>query len=297
MRADGSNRMPLTTATSSVLPTGANDAPSFSPDGSLVLFDSGRDFAVGDSGLVTNPTLRMLYTMKPDGSNAKRLTTNDPAHCSERNGSFSHDGQWVTFVLTCDNTPNANLDQVYRIKADGTGQAALVAPAMSGVGSTSQGYPVYSSDDAKVFFLSDGGTTSTQIYAVDLAAAAVTQLTQLFSSAMLPGAPIVTSKGLLYFATMAGPSGGSAAPAFQSIGVDGSNQQTLFAIPAVPGGAGSVPTQGYFALSPDEARLVFFATTSPMDGGGAIATSNLAGGDVRMLTSGVLYDATSPAWH
>jgi Tol biopolymer transport system component len=295
MRTDGSNLMPLTTATSSALPTGANDAPCFSPDGSLILFDSGRDIAVGDSGYVTNPTLRMLYTMKPDGSNAKRLTTNDPTHCSERNGRFSHDGQWVTFALTCDNTANANLDQVVRIKADGTGQAALVAPAMSGVGSASQEAPIFSSDDAKVFFVSDGGTASSQIYAADIASAAVTQITHLSSTAMLPGTPIETSKGLLYFATTVGPSGGSAPPSLQSIGVDGNNQHTLFAIPTLPGGA-SAPAQSDFALSPDEARLVFVALTSPTDGGGAVATSNLAGGDVRTLTTGLLYDATSPAW-
>ena len=96
MDADGSNKQQLTTESSN------ETRPSYSPDGTKILFASDRD---GDNE---------LYVMDSDGTNVQQLTTND---ITDSDASWSLDGTQIVFnsrrdVLTA--------DEIYIMDADGT---------------------------------------------------------------------------------------------------------------------------------------------------------------------------------
>ena len=76
MDADGSNKQQLTTESSN------ETRPSYSPDGTKILFSSDRD---GDNE---------LYVMDSDGTNVQQLTTND---ITDSDASWSLDGTQIVF--------------------------------------------------------------------------------------------------------------------------------------------------------------------------------------------------------
>jgi WD40-like Beta Propeller Repeat len=71
--ADGRNERPL-------VPHGYDNFPKWQPHGDRILFTSDRDGRFE------------LYTMRPDGSDVKRLTN---AEGSSAHSSWSPDGQWT----------------------------------------------------------------------------------------------------------------------------------------------------------------------------------------------------------
>jgi Tol biopolymer transport system component len=294
MNPDGSNLKAITRGSTSSWLENSNDAPSLSPDGTLVAFESGRDFPQEDPAFVQNPTLRMLYTMNPDGSNPKRLTRNDPEECSEHDAHFSHDGQWITFSMACGNVPLAIQDimQIYRVNVDGTGQQPLIGPSAS-VYATNQLYPVFSSDGSRVLFVADS-----QIYQVEVTTGTVLPVTNLPAPADINGRLAVSSSDTVYFVRRTdGPN-----VSMESIGIDGTGEKTLFTIPVQRGGSFDGAAARYdFALSPDGVQFVFGTNVSELDSGAgfatAISTSTLAGGAVTALTTTLLYGVGHPTWH
>jgi Tol biopolymer transport system component len=211
--------------------------------------------------------------------------------------------------MACDNVaiPIQSLDQIYRVKADGTGQAALIQPtdASATAWAANQDYPVFSADDSKVIFADDGSGTM-QLYTVDLASGAVAQITHLAGSDSVSRAPFVSaSTGLVYF-TRSGTSDGGTymAGSLESIHIDGTGEQTVLTIPHAGGDmAAYAMAWSDFALSPDESQLVFWSFVFVSDSGWnydctyAITTSTLTGGSLKTLTTATLYDAEYPAWH
>ena len=107
--------------------TGVENAfPSWSPDGSKVVFQSNR---TGEWH---------LYTMAADGSDVRDLT---PSMKDCRNPSFSPDGSKIVFYSAA--TGN---DEIYVMKADGSGATNLTKNPASDI------HPHWSPDGSKIIF-------------------------------------------------------------------------------------------------------------------------------------------------
>lgn len=109
MNADGSNPTRLTNNTR------MDSHPSWSPDGSKIVFRSNRD---GNFD---------VYTMSPDGSAPTNLTMGSPAE--ESGPDWSPDGKQIAFHTDRDafgigRVLNRNLE-IYRMNADGSGATRL----------------------------------------------------------------------------------------------------------------------------------------------------------------------------
>jgi Tol biopolymer transport system component len=125
MNADGSNQRNLTSS------LGVQDSsPNWSPDGTRIAFLSDRD---GDLE---------VYTMRPNGSSVRQLTSNDGI---EFQPNWSPDGRQITF--TSDRTDSA---EVYVMDADGTNQTNLT-PNHKGGGF----FSAWSPDGRKIVYLND----------------------------------------------------------------------------------------------------------------------------------------------
>ena len=118
MNADGGNRQPVT--------TGADAYPSWSPDGSTIVFERQIDLPLG----VAFPT--SIWTVDPDGTGATEIAPG-------RTPSWSPDGQRIVY----------SLDGLIRtMNADGTGDVQITQTA--GVVDT---FPVYRPDGSLIAFV------------------------------------------------------------------------------------------------------------------------------------------------
>ncbi|MCA1607566.1 MAG: DUF5050 domain-containing protein, partial [Acidobacteria bacterium] len=100
MEADGSNQTRLTNN------PGYDISPKWSPDGTRIVFQSGRD---GNY---------QIYVMNADGSNQTRLT-NNPGH--DTSPEWSPDGTRIVFQRRHDDSNT----EIYVMNADGTNQTRL----------------------------------------------------------------------------------------------------------------------------------------------------------------------------
>jgi TolB protein len=111
MNADGSDQTNLTNFNNFDF---SNSDPNWSPDGSRILFDSNR----------ATPRFGVdLYTMKPDGSDVQRITTDRVSSM----GAFSPDGKQIVFRSFRDFN-----DEIYVMNADGSGASRLTNNAAPG---------------------------------------------------------------------------------------------------------------------------------------------------------------------
>jgi Tol biopolymer transport system component len=122
MDADGSDPVQLTT-------TGQNGFPSWSADGTRILFTSNRD---GNFE---------IYVMDADGSDQTRLTNNS---ATESRSAFSPDGTKIVF-----DTDRDGAFDIYLMDADGTNQVPLTTDAGF------DAYPAWSPDGQRIAFTSD----------------------------------------------------------------------------------------------------------------------------------------------
>lgn len=261
-KLDGSEEKQLTQAEEgSSFVRGSNDEASFAPDAKRILFSSGRDFPDPQEGDVGNPTLRVLYTMKPDGTDLKRLTANDPGACSEHDGRFSPDGAFVVFSMACANDPQAeSISKIYRIHADGTDQEKLPVDADDITGNGNDDSPVFSSDGKSIVFVASNGGTFSELVAFDLASMKPKKLTDHQTAARyVEGAPMVTSDGKVIFVSHADFTETDQKGKVERIGLDGSGLETLLEIGSLtePASLVGLPRDADFSLSPDEKELVF----------------------------------------
>jgi TolB protein len=104
MNADGSGQKQLTP-----WKLGAGDYPRFSPDGKHIIFRAGYGDGPGGD----------LYTMRPDGSEIKKLTHGLPGMLS---ASYSPDGKYIAFAHE---GPDGQMPDIWVMKADGTGAVRL----------------------------------------------------------------------------------------------------------------------------------------------------------------------------
>jgi len=135
MNSDGSNLSQLTfpdparDGNGHVVDTTSNFHPSWSPDGTKIVFGSTRD------------TSAEIFVMDPNGLNVVRLTTNSAADAQP---VWSPDGSKIAFAT--DRDGNA---EIYGMNPDGTNQVDLT----SNLGTDLT--PAWSPDGAKIAFQSD----------------------------------------------------------------------------------------------------------------------------------------------
>jgi TolB protein len=130
MNSDGTGVTMLTNS------TGIDVAPAFSPDGSLIAFQSNRDDPVR-----SQPD---IYVMNADGTNVRRLTTDPEA---DEAPEWSPDGTKIAFVSARADPVNQNRD-LYVMNADGSGTQRLT------FGSSLQPRISWSPDGTRIVFAS-----------------------------------------------------------------------------------------------------------------------------------------------
>lgn len=240
----------LTTPAADVVPTAANDFPVLSPDRKTIAFASGRD-----KPAEVNPMRRMLYLMNSDGTGAHRVTANPPDLCNEVPDDFSPDGTWIVFSMSCDKSvhpKNFDLDRLYRIHPDGTGQEELLADAPEMI-DQNMNVAVFTPDGASILFVS--GDPSAELWKYDVATKRLTQLTRMADAgrSLRVRRPMVSPAGdVVYFSTM---SADFSTGRMEAMGLDGTGARVLFEFAIDPGSLGFVEDR--FALSPDGDAFVF----------------------------------------
>jgi Tol biopolymer transport system component len=140
--------------------SGEGGPPVWSPDGSLIAFD----------------TLGGIYVMEPDGSNLRRVTRYEgDLSCYDLQPSWSPDGSKIVFAVLCD----GGNEGIWTVNVDGTEREQLTAP---GGGLTDLSQPAWSPNGTAIAFqgarpTGSDGAYEEDIYLVDADGSNVRRLT------------------------------------------------------------------------------------------------------------------------
>jgi TolB protein len=168
MRADGANRRRLTELEPPENDAAGSGGPVWSPDGTQIAFS-----AQGGT-LEEDQRLTEVYVMRADGTDVRRLTTNDDLDMAS---SWSPDGTRIAFTrITQLGTARAS-SGVFVMDADGSDEEQLtqaVAPAFDGA-------PAWSPDGSTIAFTrfspsAGPGSQSSGLYIARLEGRAVRKL-------------------------------------------------------------------------------------------------------------------------
>ncbi|MFO0588318.1 MAG: hypothetical protein U0441_12290 [Polyangiaceae bacterium] len=253
MNADGTDVTQLTKSTGMGMPTDNNDFPAISPDRKTIVFASGRDHAPE-----VNPMRRAMYAMDAAGGGVHRITNAPTESCIEYPGDVSPDGEWVVFMRSCDMSIDpitANLDKLFRIKLDGTGEEKLAPNDALVTSQSNQDAPAFTPDGKAVLFVS--GDPSAELYKLDLATMKITKISKNAEAGRTAAIrrPLVAPSGdVAYVETIASDYSDAR---MESVKLDGSGSTTLFEIPTDPTTLAFV--YDTFALSPAGDQLAFSA--------------------------------------
>jgi Tol biopolymer transport system component len=159
MNADGTGAAPLTKLTA----VGADsDVPSWTPDGSKVVFQSGR--ALDASDAVNTHGTGNVWLINADGSGATALTkVTNSVFASAGSAKSSPDGKKIVFTsgraLDGSDALNTNSTvNIWVVNADGSGVSPLTKLTAAGASSSS---PIWSPGGTQVFFPSARALDST----------------------------------------------------------------------------------------------------------------------------------------
>ena len=140
--------------------------PSWSPDGSQIAFESGRD-----NQMMTYVN-HDIYVMAADGTNVKRLTDDGADEGTPR---WSPNGESIAYVKMEYFSDQALIESptwdIYVMNVDGTDQIQLTTDPASEL------EPSWSPDGAKIAFISDRNGQNFDIYVMNADGSNVTQLT------------------------------------------------------------------------------------------------------------------------
>jgi Tol biopolymer transport system component len=157
MSADGTGQTRLTNHTAVDL------FPSWSPDGSRIVFQSDRDnLASGRSD---------IYVMNADGTNVRRLTTDAGF---DESPAWSPDGTRIAFISTRADRENNNIREIYVMDADGGNQTQIT------FGANVQPRLSWSPDSSRIAFSAPAGNLPPDIlliYTVSSSGGTVAPLT------------------------------------------------------------------------------------------------------------------------
>lgn len=141
---------------------GGNQQPSYSPDGSKIVFSSRRTRPSGSTD---------LYVMNADGSNQVGLGIATNTFAAE-NPTFNQDGTRIAYFAGRLTGPTSNTQDIYTINPDGTNETRLTTAA--GV----DNQPAFSPDGSKIAFVSfRGGDPDGEIYVMNADGTNQTRLT------------------------------------------------------------------------------------------------------------------------
>ncbi len=219
MDADGSNQTRLTTSLA------YDDQPKWSPDGSKIVFMSGRDGNLE------------IYSMNADGSVQTNLTNNPAA---DGFPAWSPDGTRIAFVSG--NLGNPSSFEIFVMNANGTNRTQLTNDLLV------DAMPAWSPDSAKIVFMS--GSTSVfdpnsfEIFVINADGSNRTRLT---TNTVADGQPSYSPNGskILFASGDAMNPGGVEIFVMNS---DGSNRTRL---------TNNAVTDGFPAWSSDGSKIVF----------------------------------------
>ena len=120
MGADGSDRRRLTELEPAQNDAAGSSSPAWSPDGTQIAF------AAQIGTLAEDPRLSEIYVMDADGTDRRRLTTNDDA---DGTPSWSPDGKRIALTRIVDQGTEGARSGIYVMDADGGGEVQITQAA------------------------------------------------------------------------------------------------------------------------------------------------------------------------
>ena len=207
---------------------GLDGYPAWSPDGSRFAFTSGRD---GNAE---------IYVMNADGSGATNLTNNA---ADDWNPVWSPDSRRIAFI----SSRNAGIADIYLMNADGSGQANLT------YSHASDSHPAWSPDGTRIAFTASPRFYDSEVYVINTDGSGETNLT---NHAADDAGPVWSPDGsrIAFVSDRAGGAGG---------GLVGQRPGELIALLHVMNADGSAATNltndlvWSFAWSPDGRQIAF----------------------------------------
>lgn len=276
IRPDGTQKLQMTDPVN-----GNNDSPSFNSDGNTVLFVSTRD-STGPSGG------RMIYKTSIDATVQTRVTANSPQHCFEYDPRFAADDKTIVFALSCDTTGAFYIPLIFRINADGSGQARVV-PDDPTIATATQRYPGFTtSGTAIVFAATPAGSGTEDIFVMDLDGRNTHRLTNLAAEGRTVSGRVTMLGNSVYFVTIDGNHFNNGQ--LEAIGADGTGRTVLLHIADATTFIG-VQDQD-FTVSPD-GHSIAFVRRADFSSGALMKAATDGTGATTLDASG---NATLPAW-
>ena len=218
MDADGSNQTQLTTSLA------YDDQPKWSPDGTKIVFMSGRD---GNFE---------IYSMNANGTGQTRLTTNA---VSDGFPSWSPDGTRIAFVSGNLNDPGTF--EIFVMNANGTNRTQLTSDSLV------DAVPSWSPDRAKVIFMSGPSIFDPNNFEIFTVNSNGTNRTRLTTNSVADGQASYSPNGTKILFASGNIMNTSGVEIFV-MDADGTNRTQLTT---------NAVTDGFPAWSPDGSQIVF----------------------------------------
>lgn len=275
MNADGSDRRRLTELEPPQNDAAGSASPAWSPDGTQIAF------AAQIGSLAEDPRLSEIYVMDADGTNRRRLTTNDDADASP---SWSPDGERIAFTRIVDQGTDGARSGIFVLDADDGREVQITQAALPNFDLS----PAWSPDGSMIAFTRASPSAGSELYLVALEGSALRKLT---SDGGEPdwspdGKRIAFTSFRDRFGRTCFHECGTSGEIYV-VGADGREEQRLTESQA----------NDYSPAWSQDGRLIAFASdrSNPNEHEIEIYLMNANGDDVRRITENEVWDG-EPAW-